>query len=144
MLGSAPGPNLTSFVTIRRYIEQNLRSSALNADGLAKTFGLSRASLYRLFEPVGGIASHIRKARLNRAYQEIVAPDLANQRIAPIVYRLGFKNLSAFNRLFKATYGLSPGEVRARALGAGDVARGSSATGAASLESLLTDHPASG
>jgi len=29
---------------------------------------------------------------------------------------MGFKNLSAFNRLFKKTYGVSPGESRERAM----------------------------
>jgi AraC-like DNA-binding protein len=107
---------LASFVSIRRHIDQNLRSPALAADALARTFGLSRASLYRLFEPVGGVARYIRNARLNRAYQDIVATELSNRRIAPVAYRLGFKNLSAFNRLFKETYGVSPGEARNRAL----------------------------
>lgn len=142
--GATRGTSLTSLVTIRRYIEQNLQSPGLSADGLAKTFGLSRASLYRLFEPVGGIAGQIRKARLNRAYQEIVAMDLANQRIAPIAYRQGFKNLSAFNRLFKATYGLSPGEARAQALAASDVASAPSEAGPASIERLLAAFPVSG
>ena len=107
---------LASFVSIRRHIDQNLRSPALSADTLARTFGLSRASLYRLFEPVGGVASTIRSARLNRAYQDIVATESANRRIAPVAYRLGFKNLNAFNRLFKETYGVSPGAARDRAL----------------------------
>ncbi|WP_294539536.1 helix-turn-helix domain-containing protein [uncultured Rhodoblastus sp.] len=123
MIGKAASPlfdrarkPLASFVSIRRHIDQNLRSPALDAEALARTFGLSRASLYRLFEPVGGVASYIRGARLNRAYQDIVATELSNRRIAPVAYRLGFKNLSAFNRLFKQTYGVSPGEARHRAL----------------------------
>lgn len=103
---------LASFVAVRRYIDQHLRSPALNVESLVRTFGLSRAALYRHFEPVGGIAAYIRSARHSRAYQEIVAPEFANQRIGPIAFRLGFKNLSAFNRLFKETYGVSPREAR--------------------------------
>jgi AraC-like DNA-binding protein len=110
------GKPLASFVTIRRHIDRTLQSPTLSVDNLAATFGLSRASLYRLFEPVGGVASYIRKSRLNRAYQDIVAVEYSNQRIGPIAYRLGFKNLSAFNRLFKETYGISPSEARQRAI----------------------------
>ena len=110
------GKPLASFVTIRHHIDQTLRSPALGVETLATTFGLSRASLYRLFEPVGGVASYIRKSRLNRAYQDIVAAEYSNRRIGPIAYRLGFKNLSAFNRLFKETYGVSPKEARERAI----------------------------
>lgn len=114
--GRTIGAPLASFVSTRRFIDRNLTSAALNADMVAGAFGLSRASLYRLFEPVGGIAKYIRKARLNRAYQEIVAAEIANRRIGQIAYRLGFKNVSAFNRLFQETYGVSPSEARKRAL----------------------------
>jgi AraC-like DNA-binding protein len=110
------GKPLASFVSIRHHIDQNLRSPALGVEHLAMTFGLSRASLYRLFEPVGGVASYIRKSRLNRTYQDIVAAEYSNRRIGPIAYRMGFKNLSAFNRLFKAAYGVSPKEARERAI----------------------------
>jgi AraC-like DNA-binding protein len=111
---AVPAP-LASFVTIRRYIDRNLTSPALDADSIAKNFGLSRASLYRLFEPVGGIASYIRKARLNRAYQEIITLEFSDRRIGQIAYSLGFKNVSAFNRLFHSIYGFSPSEARERA-----------------------------
>ena len=110
------GKPLASFVTIRHHIDRTLLSPKLSVENLAATFGLSRASLYRLFEPVGGVASYIRKSRLNRAYQDIVTTELSNRRIGPIAYRLGFKNLSAFNRLFKETYGVSPKEARERAI----------------------------
>jgi AraC-like DNA-binding protein len=103
---------LASFVTARRFIDRNLTASALNADMVAKAFGLSRATVYRLFEPAGGIANYVRKARLERAYQEITAPALSNRRIGQIAYGLGFKNVSAFNRLFLKTYGVSPSEAR--------------------------------
>jgi len=111
---------LNSFVTIRRYIDRNLASTTLDAEMIAKTFGLSRASIYRLFAPVGGVASYIRNARLKRAYQEISAPELADQRIGQIAYRFGFTNVSTFNRLFLTAYGVSPGEARERSFkGAG-------------------------
>jgi AraC-like DNA-binding protein len=108
-------PPLASFVTIRRYIDRKLATPELSADSIAAEFGLSRASLYRLFEPVGGIAKYIRKARLSRAYQEITSAELSNRRIGHIAYRLGFKNISAFSRLFHEVYGVPPGEARERA-----------------------------
>lgn len=111
--GFAP---LASFVTIRRYIDRNLTSLKLDADSIAKSFGLSRASLYRLFEPVGGIAGYIRRQRLNRAYQEITAAALSNRRISLIAHQSGFKNVGSFNRAFREAYGISPGEARAAAL----------------------------
>ena len=108
--------SLASFVTIRRFIDRNLGSFKLDAASIAKNFGLSRASLYRLFEPAGGVASYIREQRLKKAYQEITAPELSNRRIALIAHQSGFENISSFSRAFKAAYGMSPGEARATSL----------------------------
>jgi AraC-like DNA-binding protein len=113
--GSWAPPPLASFVTIRRYIDRKLASPDLSANSIAAEFGLSRASLYRLFEPAGGIAKYIRKVRLSRAYQEITAAEFSNRRIGFIAYQLGFKNVSAFSRLFHEVYGVTPGEARERA-----------------------------
>jgi AraC-like DNA-binding protein len=101
-----------SFVTIRRFIDRNLASPELGPEMIAKKFGLSRASLYRLFDPIGGIAGYIRKQRLNQTFQELTAADLSNQRIGQVAYRFGFKDFSAFSRLFRKTYGVSPREAR--------------------------------
>ena len=103
---------LASFVTIRRFIDRNLTSPELGPAMIAKKFGLSRASLYRLFEPIGGISGYIRQQRLNRAFQELTATDLCNQRIGQVAYRFGFRNFSAFSRRFRSAYGVSPREAR--------------------------------
>jgi AraC-like DNA-binding protein len=81
-------------------------------DKLARTFGLSRASLYRLFEPVGGVASYIRTRRLARARQELTAPGLEDRRIGPIAYRAGFHSIPAFNSAFRPAYGQTPRSTR--------------------------------
>lgn len=115
-LGPALGSPVASFVAIRRYIDQNIASPSLSAEKLSTLFGLSRASLYRLFEPVGGVGTYIRNARLSRAHQEIVAPKNADCRAGHIAMRLGFPSPAAFNRLFKETYGVTPKAARERAL----------------------------
>jgi AraC-like DNA-binding protein len=122
LIGKALAPELArlgsesrsheSLAIIQRHIDQRLTLPGLNADSLAKRFGLSRASLYRLFEPVGGVAGYIRKARLERAHQELMASENSSRRIGPLAFSLGFRNVSAFNRLFKAHYGVSPREAR--------------------------------
>ena len=118
-VGPAP---LESFVTVSRYIEANLGARDLGVDKLARTFGLSRASLYRLFEPVGGVASYIRTRRLARARQELTAPGLEDRRIGPIAYRVGFQSIPAFNRAFRAAYGQTPRSTRSTASGGQAVA----------------------
>jgi AraC-like DNA-binding protein len=121
--GSAAGPPpLESFVTVCRFVEANLGARDLGVDKLARTFGLSRASLYRLFEPVGGVASYIRTRRLARARQELTAPGLEDRRIGPIAYRAGFQSIPAFNRAFRAAYGQTPRSTRTTTKGAPTVA----------------------
>lgn len=103
---------LESLATICRFIETNLAASDLGVERLARTFGLSRASLYRLFEPVGGVASYVRARRLSRARQELLAAGFDNRRIGPIAYQSGFRSVTAFNRAFREVYGEAPRDAR--------------------------------
>ena len=73
---------------------------------------MSRASLYRLFEPVGGVACYIRTRRLARARQELTMPGLQDRRIGTVAYRAGFQNILAFNRAFREAYGETPRDAR--------------------------------
>ena len=73
---------------------------------------MSVASLYRLFEPVGGVACYIRTRRLARARKELTAPGLQDHRIGPIAYRAGFQSIPAFNRAFREAYGETPRSAR--------------------------------
>jgi AraC-like DNA-binding protein len=106
-----PAP-LDTFVTLCRYINGNLAARDLGVAKLALTFGLSRASLYRLFEPVGGVASFIRERRLARAHDELSEPGFDDRRIGPIAYQAGFHSIATFNRAFLAAYGDTPSNLR--------------------------------
>jgi AraC-like DNA-binding protein len=106
------GMDTISLANIRRYIHEHLHDEHLTADGIARQFGLSRSSLYRLFEPMGGIADYIRRKRLHRAFFEVVSPALADRRISEIARRWQFSSESSFSRAFKATYGITPSGAR--------------------------------
>ncbi len=114
-----------SMLTIRRFIDQNLASSELNPEMIAATFGMSRASLYRLFEPVEGVIAYVRKQRLQRAFVDLANPGLADRKVETIAARWGFESAGAFTRAFKAVYGVSP--VKAR-ISARDGLRASAST----------------
>ncbi len=107
---------IASLVVIRRFIDRHLASGDLGVNMLAEKFGLSRATLYRLFEPLGGVADYIREQRLRLAYQEVVAAEFSNRRIGLIGFRLGFKNVSSFSRAFRQRFGVSPRGARSAAL----------------------------
>ena len=51
-----------------------------------------------------------------RAYQLVVDPAYAQERISAIAIRCGFGNVPAFNRAFRQAHGMSPTELRAASL----------------------------
>lgn len=98
---------------VQRFIEANLMEPALGPDFICTRIGLSRSALYRLFEPLDGVANYIRERRLRRVFQEIAKPDRRNRKITEVAYEYGFSNASAFTRAFKSLYGATPSEIRA-------------------------------
>jgi AraC-like DNA-binding protein len=86
-------------------------------DLIVANFGMSRASLYRLFEPLGGVSRYIRKQRLERTFLELTATEYRNKSVVWVARRYCFDNASAFTRLFHPTYGMTPRATRQTALG---------------------------
>ncbi len=103
---------VASLASIRRYIDAQLQNPALDVDLICREFALSRATLYRLCEPLGGVQAHIRRRRLARCFKELVTPSQNAARISQIAFRWGFSDEATFSRAFRAMYGLSPSEAR--------------------------------
>ncbi|MDB5584404.1 MAG: hypothetical protein JWR80_9580 [Bradyrhizobium sp.] len=95
---------------ISRYIHEHVADLDLSTDSLCRHFRISRSSLYRLFEPVGGVANHIKECRLKRIHELLSAPA---QRIylSRLASDHGFKNPAHFSRAFRQQYGYSPKDV---------------------------------
>ncbi len=130
-----------SLNVIRRFIDQNLLSKHLEVDLIAANFGLSRASLYRLFAPIGGVAVYMRKQKLDRAFQDIIVPEHAHKRIKAIAQLYGFDNFSAFTRLFRMTYGITPLMARRAALEEGVSDQTADTSQVSIVDWLLRLHP---
>jgi len=105
-----------SLMRIRQHIEAKLGDEHLSAASLAVHFGLSRASLYRLFAPVGGIAEYIRSRRLHRAFFELAGSNARRLRISELARRWHLGTDAHFTRSFKAAYGITPRAAREAAL----------------------------
>jgi len=105
-----------SLFRIRRHIEARLSDSDLSADTIALHFGLSRASLYRLFAPIGGIAEYIRSRRLHRAFFDLASTGARGLRISEVARRWQLGSDAHFTRSFKAAYGITPRAAREAAL----------------------------
>lgn len=97
---------------IRRFIDANLYDPCLGPEMLCHRFGLSRASLYRLFAPLGGVREHIQGRRLRRAFDALTDPAMRHLPLSQVAEGHGFSAWSSFARAFKARFGLTPGEAR--------------------------------
>lgn len=109
------------FTRLCEYIDGHLNEDDLTVDRLCFHFGLSRASLYRMFDPIGGVATHIRNRRLDRAFGALLAPASRRDCIGLIAERYGFRNEETFARAFKARFHVSPRELRQRGIAALDM-----------------------
>ncbi|WP_146191596.1 helix-turn-helix domain-containing protein [Azospirillum humicireducens] len=118
---------------IKEFIEMKLEAPELGTALICDSFGLSRSALYRLFEPLGGVAKHVRDRRLARALDDLVTPRRDRPRIVDIAYHWGFGSEASFIRAFRTNYGMSPGEARETA----GYVRWTSRKDAAAIERVL-------
>lgn len=99
-------------LTIKRHIEASLADPGLTLDRITREFHLSRATLVRMFEPLGGLSGYIRERRMFRCFADITSPAHAHRPISDIAYSWGFGNEAAFSRAFRRMFGMSPREAR--------------------------------
>lgn len=97
------------------YIDDHIQDPELDADQIARTLGLSRASLYRLFVTSGGVGRYIRRRRLSGAALELSDPT-RRVRIGEVALRWGFVNDASFARAFRQAFGIAPRAARERNL----------------------------
>ena len=94
-----------------RYIRQNLADETLSPARVARATRLSRATLYRLFEPIGGIGKYIQAQRLERLKSSLADP-AEQQPVAALAFDAGFATEQHANRSFKQQFGRPPAEFR--------------------------------
>ncbi|HUH56640.1 MAG TPA: helix-turn-helix domain-containing protein [Rhodanobacter sp.] len=98
------------FGSVRRHVEQHLHEPGLSLENIVDTSRLSRATLYRLFEHEGGLATYIRNRRLREAADELIRFPQAP--VVQIAYGLGFKSAADFNHAFRRAYDMPPRDFR--------------------------------
>lgn len=98
---------------VRRAILRSIGSPRLTPERLAIAAGVSRSSLYRLFEAEGGVARYVQHVRLSLAHAALRDPLQSDKSISAIAEAHGFPAPPDFSRAFKAAYGTTPSAVRA-------------------------------
>jgi AraC-like DNA-binding protein len=106
----------TMLQTMQHYIQANLHRPNLGVEHLCKTYHCSRSTIYRLFQPLGGLMFYIREQRLMRCYDALKCFRTTTQQrvgVQAIAEQWGFTNYSNFSRIFKRRFGISPRELKA-------------------------------
>ncbi len=93
---------------IRLHIESNLRNPDLSTLSLLEEFGVSRASLYRIFENDGGVRKYINERRLYRAVAQISQTPTQRGAISQAADEWGFSSGANFNRAVRNVFGVAP------------------------------------
>ncbi|MEM7330056.1 MAG: AraC family transcriptional regulator [Pseudomonadota bacterium] len=89
-------------------IEQNLTDHQYALKTILTRFGVSRATLFRMFEADGGVRNYISNRRLYRAVLQISKSPMTRGTITQAARKWGFSSDANFNRSVRRVYGASP------------------------------------
>jgi AraC-like DNA-binding protein len=95
----------------RSYVEHNLLEPGLNPARISEALGVSRSTLYRLFEPLGGVTAYVWDRRLHLARAALLDPKRA-RRISEIAFQCGFSSEAHFSRSFRKAFNIRPSDLR--------------------------------
>lgn len=107
---------------IRAFIEEHLFAPAFGPEAVLRQFAMSRATLYRAFEPYGGLAAYVRRRRIE-ALGERLGDRHEMRSLAELAWQLGFSTEARQSEAFLARYGIRPGAYRRAAQHEAAVAR---------------------
>lgn len=93
----------------RRFITLHLGNPELSSEMICAAIGISRSTLYRLFEQEGGVARFLWTERLRIAAERL---QHSSAGISTIAYSCGFTSDAHFSRAFRRQFGLSPRQAR--------------------------------
>jgi AraC-like DNA-binding protein len=94
------------------YIDSHFSGPGLTPRAVAAALGLSRSSLYRLFEPDGGVQAAIRVRRLEGCFAALVDQRRQGKAIGAIAFANGFSSEAHFSRAFHLRFGIRARDLR--------------------------------
>jgi AraC-like DNA-binding protein len=98
---------------IRSYIDANLGATDLGPNRIAAAHYISTRQLHSIFRQQDTtVSTWIRQRRLERCRRDLLDPLFDDLPVAGIAARRGFIDAAHFSRVFKATFGTSPSELR--------------------------------
>jgi AraC-like DNA-binding protein len=95
------------------HIAARFQDPELNLEVIARCQGISARYLQYLMASSGtSFTERVNELRLQRAFALLIEPHGSARRISDIALEVGFSDISHFNRLFRARFGVSPRVVR--------------------------------
>jgi AraC-like DNA-binding protein len=90
------------------FIDRNLGRPDLTPAYLEANLPFSRSSLYRLFEPLGGVRNAILQRRLERSMKALLTGSAAKPPLRAVARDHGFATEEQFSRAFRTRFGVTP------------------------------------
>ncbi len=98
---------------IKADISRSIGQRNLSADDVAARHRISARYLRKLFEIEGAsFSGFVLEKRLAQAHRLLTDPRYVERTISSIAFKVGFGDLSYFNRMFRRRYDASPSDVR--------------------------------
>jgi len=111
LLGRRQAPDTpVTLSAMQHFLFARLRSDIGVAD-LCRHFGVSRSTVYRAFQPVGGVLQFLNAARLERCRAELRHADPERDHVGEIAASWGYSDSSDFSRRFRTRFGVPPSAV---------------------------------
>ncbi|MGV1793680.1 helix-turn-helix transcriptional regulator [Rhizobium sp. A37_96] len=107
IVGASEAISATLLERARRYIRSNVCSPSLSPDEVCRFLGVSRSSLYRLFEGKGGVAAEIREQRLLASHAAL-SDDRTRKTVYAVAEAYGFSSPEEFTKSFRRRFGYAP------------------------------------
>ncbi|MEV0190651.1 helix-turn-helix domain-containing protein [Kitasatospora purpeofusca] len=105
--------------SVREHVDRRLGDPGLTPQSIADAHRISVRYLHRLFEGEGvTVGRLIQRRRLEECARELDRRGRTAPTVSAVAQRWGFVNPAHFSRAFRAAYGTSPREWRARRAGA--------------------------
>ncbi|MFD5384401.1 helix-turn-helix domain-containing protein [Streptomyces sp. NPDC127074] len=109
----SPSPKTELIKEIKRFVIQHLNEPRLSPALIAAEHHISLRYLQHLFQQdQRTVRGFIRQERLERCRADLADASHARRTVGEIRARWGFQDDAVFGRVFKKTYGVSPGEYR--------------------------------
>jgi AraC-like DNA-binding protein len=100
-------------MSIRKFIAEHLADPQLSPAMVAAAHFISLRALQLLFKSQGmTVSGLIRDQRLERCRRDLSAPSFVSVPVSRVGVRWGFNDSAHFSRVFRAKYGVPPGEYR--------------------------------